>query len=71
MSATRRGSARPLFLELAALGVDPSTGYVPDLDLTCGQISVLMRRLRENRQGLREVLSGDDGDVTAIREEAL
>ena len=62
-------SGRALFLELAALGVNPATGDVPDLDLTGGEITALRRRVRENRAGLREVFVGDTPECEAIREE--
>ena len=70
MSTTRRGSARALYLELASLGIDVRTGRVPPLDLECGEIAALMRRVRENRQGLRWVVSGEREDLEAIRGEA-
>lgn len=64
--------ARVLFLELAALGVDPKTGYVPELEISCSEIARLMRRVHESRQGLREILTNQaeaDGDIEAIRKE--
>ncbi len=66
---TRRPSARALFLELCALGIDLRTGAVPDLRLSCAEIARLMRRLRENREGLREVLAGGDAGLEAVRRE--
>ena len=69
-TASRPASARPFYLELSALGIDVRTGRVPELGLSCSEIARLMRRLRENRAGLREVLVGDDPDHSAIREEA-
>ena len=49
-------SSRAFYLELAALGVDFSTGTTPALDLSCGEIGRLMDRLEEHKDGLREVL---------------
>ena len=69
-TASRPTSARPFYLELSALGIDVRTGWVPELGLSCSEIARLMRRLRENRAGLREVLAAQDGDLEAIREEA-
>jgi hypothetical protein len=66
----RRRSCRALFLELASLGIDPTTGHVLELDVTCSEIAGLMRRIREHRNGLREVLAGEDGDLEAVRKEA-
>ena len=63
-------SGRPLYLELASLGVNPATGDVLDFALTCGEIAALMRHVRENRAGLREVLvRGRARDLEAIKEE--
>lgn len=67
--ARRRKLARVLYLEIAALGIDVETGYVPDLDLTCGEICQLMRRLGDNRAGLRAVMAADDPDLEAVRQE--
>lgn len=62
--------ARILFLELAALGIDPKTGHVPRLRLTFSEIARLMRRVRENRDGLREVLKErHNPDVLASKQE--
>ncbi len=65
----RRPSARALFLELAALGIDLRTGAVPELRLSCAEIAQLMRRLRQSREGLREVLVAGDADLEAVRGE--
>ena len=70
---TRRPvSARALYLELSARGIDVfTTGGVPKLELSCTEIARLMQRVRENRVGLREILAGEaDPDVQAVRREA-
>jgi hypothetical protein len=56
-------------LELVSLGINPTTGDVPDLELTCTEIAALMRRMRENRDELHEVLVGDDPELQAMRAE--
>jgi hypothetical protein len=43
-----RVSGRALYLELVSLGIDPKTGHVPELELTCSEIGALMRRVGEN-----------------------
>ncbi len=50
-------SSRAFYLELAALGVDFSTGATPNLEaLSCGEIGRLMDRLEDHKDGLRELL---------------
>lgn len=62
-------SARVLFLELAARGVNMRSGQVP-CGLSTADAGVLMRRVRTNRDGLREVLKDrHDPDVLAIKQE--
>lgn len=62
--------ARILYLELSALEIDVHTGSVPELrPLSCSEIAALMRRVRENRTGLREVMLADAFDLAAIRRE--
>ncbi len=65
----RRSAARAFYLELCALGIDLRTGSVPRLELSCAEIAALMRRLRQNREGLREVLAADDAGLEAVRGE--
>lgn len=56
MSTARRGtSARALYLELAARGVDVRTGAVPE-SMPPDEARVLLGRVRANRAELREVL---------------
>lgn len=63
-------SVRALYLELTARGVGVRTGSVPDLGLSCSGIAALMRRVRENRAGLREVLADRrNPDLEAVRDE--
>ncbi len=65
----RPSCARAFYLELCALGIDLRTGAVPELRLSCAEIAQLMRRLRENREELHEVLVADDAGLEAIRRE--
>ncbi len=64
---TRRSAARAFYLELCALGIDLRTGAVPELRLSCAEIVGLMRRLRQSREELREVLADGDGAVRRER----
>lgn len=62
-------SARVLFLELAARGVNMRSGQVPD-GLSAADAGLLMRRVRTNRDGLRKVLKEwHNPDVLAIKQE--
>jgi len=61
VSATRKGTAHSLYLELVGLGIDVSTGHVPELDLTCSEIAGLIRRIRE-----REIWADRGGDPRHI-----
>ncbi len=65
----RRSAARAFYLELCALGIDLRTGAVPELRLSCAEIARLMRRLRQSREELREVLAADDAGLEAVRRE--
>jgi hypothetical protein len=65
----QRRKARALYLELVALGINTKTGYVPELNLESREIESLMRRVKNNRAGLREVFVGDTLEFEAIREE--
>ena len=66
----RTPSGHALYLELVALGINTKTGYVPELHLERREIESLMRRIQENRAGLREVFIGDTPELAAIRREA-
>ncbi len=67
-------TARALYLELAATGADLTTGEIEKPAIRtlrdmarCGR---LLERVREHRDGLREILiEVEDPDVRAVREE--
>lgn len=63
-------NARALYLELVARGVCVRTGAVPG-SLSREEAGKLLRRVRANRAGLREVLVADrrDADLEAVRKE--
>jgi len=62
-------NARALYLELSALGINPSTGGVPALDMPCREIAALMRRVRESRHELREGIGATDHASRCVRAE--
>lgn len=66
--------ARALYLELAATGCDLRTGEVGEPAISTlryiGRAERLLERVREHRDGLREILiEVEDPDLRAVREE--